>query len=311
MSNINIFYYRLRKEKNFGDELGPFIVEKLSKKKTNRIFIHGNKYNLIKGFLVLIYGILKKYHNIGDLLGYIRGKIQKQYILSAGSIIHFDYKENTKIWGSGIIKKDDTINPGVFCAVRGYKTIKRMDELKLIPPSVVGDPALILPLVYQTSKKKKYRIGIIPHIIHFDKFKNMENCDNIRIINLNSDSIENTIQEICACEYILSSSLHGLIVPHAYGIPSLYIKLEGKLNGDNIKFSDYFSSLNMVDYMPIEVPNNNWEDENKMIALIQKNMNFALPDTRTLNTIQANLLAVAPFEVDEKYLNMVNEQVFI
>ena len=54
------------------------------------------------------------------------------------------------------------------------------------------------------------------------------------------------IDQICSCERILSSSLHGLIVSDAYQIPSCWIELTGKISGGYFKYYDYASSVNRV-----------------------------------------------------------------
>lgn len=48
------------------------------------------------------------------------------------------------------------------------------------------------------------------------------------------------LDQICSCEYIASSSLHGLIMSEAYDIPNLWIELSGKLMGGHFKFHDFF-----------------------------------------------------------------------
>ena len=79
----------------------------------------------------------------------------------------------------------------------------------------------------------------------------------ILIINL-LDPIEKIITEISSCEITFSSSLHGVIVSHAYQVPSLWIKSnissEVKLAGDDIKFADYFSSVELPEYKAVELP---------------------------------------------------------
>ena len=50
------------------------------------------------------------------------------------------------------------------------------------------------------------------------------------------------IDQICGCDIIASSSLHGLIVAVAYGIP--FVWTESKhLIGGHFKFHDFFQSL--------------------------------------------------------------------
>jgi hypothetical protein len=52
------------------------------------------------------------------------------------------------------------------------------------------------------------------------------------------------IQDIAECEYIASSSLHGLIVADSLGIPCVRILLsEGIILGGDFKFNDYYSSV--------------------------------------------------------------------
>ena len=56
-------------------------------------------------------------------------------------------------------------------------------------PALVGDPALILPLFYQPkNKEKKYKLGIIPHVIDLEhpiiKQIQSENSNEVLIINL-------------------------------------------------------------------------------------------------------------------------------
>ncbi len=52
------------------------------------------------------------------------------------------------------------------------------------------------------------------------------------------------IENINKCEFIASSSLHGIITADAYNIPSLWIKLSNNIIGGHFKFQDYMLSVN-------------------------------------------------------------------
>ena len=45
-----------------------------------------------------------------------------------------------------------------------------------------------------------------------------------------------------ACAYIVSSSLHGICVAEAYGIPAVWVRLADNIVGGEFKFRDYYAS---------------------------------------------------------------------
>lgn len=167
-------------------------------------------------------------------------------VFSTGSIIHHIPKDRfTIILGSGLIKSEEcNIPSAIFYAVRGMLTKKNLGITEDIP---LGDPALLLPLVYTppTLQHAKKPIGIVPHYVHYasaclDAFRYDE---HYKIINVRAET-KYVIDEICSCSAIISSSLHGLIVADAYGIPNKRLIFEGfPLVGEDFKFNDYFSSI--------------------------------------------------------------------
>lgn len=163
-----------------------------------------------------------------------------------GSIVA-QARDNTTVWGSGLIKKD--LQPSrktTYLAVRGPLTRKVLQMHELEVPEVYGDPALLLPHLHKRPVEKKYRLGIFPHYVDYEQAQEWYAADkSIKIINaLNADPIA-VVDEIRECETIVSSSLHGIIIAQAYGIPCHWVKFSDKLFGDDIKFHDYFQSVNV------------------------------------------------------------------
>ncbi len=69
-------------------------------------------------------------------------------------------------------------------------------------------------------------------------------ASSIRLIDVQS-SVEDFVNQIVRCEFAASSSLHGIIISHAYGIPAVWIKFRDLPSGDDSKFHDYFLSVGM------------------------------------------------------------------
>jgi len=108
-------------------------------------------------------------------------------------------------------------------------------------PEIYGDPALLLPL-FCKPKEKEYKIGIVPH---YKDYKQVSaNYKKYKIINVVNKNPLNVAKEISSCEYIISSSLHGIIAAHAYGIPAARVTFS-KIYGDGSKFEDYCASVDV------------------------------------------------------------------
>lgn len=165
-----------------------------------------------------------------------------------GSILGWSRNRNLVIWGSGFISEDSFLRciPKRVCAIRGPLTRKKLLEFGVECPEVYGDPALLLPKYYSPKIVKKYRIGIVPHYIDKDNPNFINLCKrlpcDVSIIDL-EQGVETAIDSILECEKIISSSLHGLIVADAYGIPSLRVKFSDNVAGGDFKFNDYFLSV--------------------------------------------------------------------
>ena len=182
---------------------------------------------------------------------------------SAGSIMRKINNNDTSIvWGSGIISLNDVFaRPKRICAVRGPHTKQRCEQLGYNCPEIYGDPAILMPSVYSPpSEKKAYKLGIIPHFVDYDcataAYRDMH---DVLIVDV-TKSVEDVINDINMCDATVSSSLHGLIISHAYGINSAWIKLSNLLEGDGIKFSDYYSAGGICNITPT-TPKKNWKRE--------------------------------------------------
>jgi pyruvyltransferase len=244
---------------NYGDILGPYLFEKLTLKKPILAKSpHDRRYRYF----------IKNYITVGS-------------VVSVASV-------NSVVWGSGIIKKNDRVRKASFKAVRGPLTRQRILELGFSCPETYGDPAILLPLFYAPRIVKKYKLGIVPHYVDYDAvFAQYNSVEGVTIIKLHSNNIEKTTDEILACEQILSSSLHGLIVPQAYGIKATWAKFSDKLTGDDVKFYDYFASVGIV--------STQFVDLQKSTLTTLPLLSGQIIDKNQLKKIQEELLYSCPF----------------
>lgn len=92
---------------------------------------------------------------------------------------------------------------------------------------------------------------------------------------------------------VVSSSLHGLIVADAYGIPSKWIKVSDKIYGDDFKYGDYYQSIGVKEEKPlivneqistVDLMNTCWKKEmNIDLEGLLESCPFYRPDAAAMN----------------------------
>lgn len=210
LKTVNVWWPKMPTPGNFGDILTPYLIKKMT----------------------------------GYTCNYSPNPFQVPTLLGIGSIISKTSKLTT-VWGSGTISTSSKAHPeSVYLAVRGPLTRDLIIEQGGICPDIFGDPALILPKILNISPNPKYELGIIPHYVDYEHARKWYAKDRrVKIINLLNADPTIPVREMMQCKTVVSSSLHGLIVANAYGIPAAWVKFSDKLAGDGIKFQDYFESV--------------------------------------------------------------------
>ncbi len=257
----NLFWWHGNSQiQNFGDWIGPLLFEAITGK--TPIYCPTRK---LQAFSTTFY-------TVGSVLGTIKEP------------------DRAIVWGSGIIHRDTSFKrPKEIHAVRGPISRERCRELGFSCPDVYGDPALLLPRYLERTKpEKKYAIGIIPHFVHFPVIASLlENSSDVKLIDVTMP-VQSVVDDIVACERTISSSLHGIIVSHAYGVPSAWVKFSEPLYGDDVKFLDYFASASVE----APVPPNLREDELAISVIRSVAQQAILPD---LSSLEERLIRACPF----------------
>ncbi|KAA5822437.1 polysaccharide pyruvyl transferase family protein [Algibacter amylolyticus] len=270
-NKIRLFWWneiKLQKKpkENYGDLLGKYLVEKISSKKV----------------------IWCKPANF-----YIQDFFSPIYVTIGSVLTHVNKK--CIVWGSGIISKEYKIKKAAFLAVRGPQTRKHLIDQGFSVPEIYGDPALLLPKYYNPKVEKEYKFGIIPHYRDFKKVNEFyKDQEGVLLIDLMTNDVETTTDLFLKCDKIVSSSLHGIIVAHTYGIPAVWQKFSDDVFGDDIKYQDYFESVNIKPYTPVIIDiKMNMSD----LDMIFENKS-TLPKKEVIDKMCKKLMEVCPFKSD-------------
>lgn len=297
---IDMYWYRHPSGRgNFGDELSPWIVKALApradikwvdptlgqKPLTSRVA------RLLKSQVMPAPG--------GYDLRYSRWHALRRgpALLAIGSIMRQARRSNISVWGAGIMTRHAPIGGGEFFAVRGPRTRERLSELGFKAPEAMGDPALLAPLFFKKSGTVTSEVTLIPHFQHHELFRSTASR-GVRVLDL-TDSVENVLQAIAESKVTLSTSLHGVIVSHAFGVPSLWISTSEverqPLTGDGVKFSDYFGSVGIDRVEPVAVGSIAGLDTRALKKMVDTAFGATLPAVEQVVERQRDLLLTVPF----------------
>lgn len=288
MKYIKLVYWN---KLNLGDLLSPYIVNKLSglPVKYKDFYFLG-----IKGQIGLLIDFLKGRRTIKEITKTLF--FFEKNLLAVGSIMALGNKKSI-VWGSGFMNWNESFRGGKVLAIRGKLTNDKLIAMGFRHCNAFGDPALLLPLIVSPTENKVRDVVIIPHWKEVESFKKKYG-EHYKVLDIRTADIENFISELTSCRYVLSTSLHGIILSHAYGIPALWIK-KGYIDTDGFKFHDYFSSVDIPFYDGIE-NFDSYLKEDTWKSLFTEYEKYILP-YKNIRDIQKKLLSVAPFRVLSKY----------
>ena len=287
--------------RNWGDDLNYYLLRQL----TGRPVIFYHNFKLAKWFH------LRNYLCIGTLLDGKPYKNSETIVWGSGS--------------SGADR--DLSIPQRVLSVRGPLTCEYLKRHQVLSPKVYGDPALLLPRMYRPERgvgdkfqvlsvaslgeseqssnssfkfqvpsskvqSSKFKMGIIPHVVDQQhpviKEIREKYADEILIIDLaHYERWTDVIDQICSCEKILSSSLHGIIVSDAYQVPNCWVELTGNISGGHFKYLDYAASVGRAFDKPIKV--------NSVEEL--ESLDVECASSLTISALQEGLLKTCPFKV--------------
>lgn len=169
-------------------------------------------------------------------------------LLGIGSILGFRC-QNAIVWGSGIMYEHTIFQDRLryshldIRAVRGPKTRQQLLNIGKDCPEIYGDPAILMPLIFQPQNvTKKYPASVIlHHTTRIPEFPYHLGCNPINVM---TNDYETFITQILESSLVISSSLHGIILAEAYGVPAVLLSAP---NQRLFKFEDWYHSTGRYD----------------------------------------------------------------
>jgi len=127
---------------NFGDLLSPYLVEKLTSKPVKHIYLRPALK--ISSFMAPFRKQAFSYFAVGSILRRVNSR--------------------SIVWGSGTFGTEvrkDLNRKATYLAVRGPLTRNLLRIHGISCPDIYGDPALIIPELFNPPVEKRYSIGIV------------------------------------------------------------------------------------------------------------------------------------------------------
>ncbi len=218
-----IWWLQGEERQNFGDFLTEFLWNHLA----DRIRVPGDGYRLIGSAIAdgIVHADL---HGLGNW--------------EHGRIV---------FWCCGM-RDEQPLSPesvarSVFCGVRGPLT---RDVLNLPPSTPLGDPALLLPIMYdpRPNARTKGKAVCSPHFRDATCDERLLESTGAEVIVRPSianspEALTQIVDELASADFVLAGSLHAAIVASAYDVPFCYFD-----NGNvdlPFKWRDFSASVNI------------------------------------------------------------------
>lgn len=244
--HVNLLWWDDRS--NFGDAVGPWLVRRIS--------------------------------GLKPVNGWRRG-LDVPPLAAVGSTASWLEQDGTQVWGAGLMRALDaaaverlaTLRGIRIHAVRGKLTAAELrSQLGWTVPEIYGDPALLLPrfLPVRDGQPSQGKVAVVPHLDHRgvlgaagcgagDQDPDAQDPENhgpdarVHVVDARQ-GMEQVVREIAGARACISSSLHGIIVAQAYGVPWTWVRIsDAVIAGDTFKFRDFFSTIQESEVSRVDV----------------------------------------------------------
>ena len=178
-----------------------------------------------------------------------KGRLQgtEDLLVAGGSIAQFFFdRPNVVLWGTGIFGDHGRhATPGwEVLAVRGPKTAR---ALGLADATPFGDAGLLAPLLLDPAEIEAHdQVVVVPHFGHRAYLEGRPETDRFRVLDPTGDPLE-VVRGIAGASQVVASSLHGLVVADAFGKPSAFLGIPGDpVMGGSFKFEDHDQAVDVA-----------------------------------------------------------------
>lgn len=189
---------------NFGDLLGPLIVERLA-------------------------GGAQR----------VDGPRTAPALLAVGSILQFS-RPGDVVWGAGLNGKlsvsDYNLDHLDVRAVRGPRTAELLQSAFGIgTPGIFGDPGLLVPTLFpetlEWAGQKKHDLTVLPNL------NDLRGVRRTRDVVSPRQELWSVVRRIAQSRLVVGSSLHGIVIAEALGVPARAV-----VSGSEspFKYEDYY-----------------------------------------------------------------------
>lgn len=211
---VELSYWRPERNRavNFGDELSRTVVELMLARRGATLFDSAPK---------------------------------ARQLLAVGSVLHMA-TDQAVIWGTGLHgntpQRDHRYSGLDVRAVRGPVTRRFLADRGMEVPEVYGDPALLLPALTngRFAVTGEIDVGFVPNLHDMNHVKKSGMAARFPTMNIVDPlrAWDMVVADILRHRLVLASSLHGLIVAEAFGIPAIFVRLTD--HEPLLKYQDYY-----------------------------------------------------------------------
>ncbi|WP_158292622.1 polysaccharide pyruvyl transferase family protein [Serinibacter arcticus] len=173
---------------------------------------------------------------------------ERRRLVSIGSILGLTEPGDT-VWGSGVNGKSMNLGAAPDLdvrSVRGPETRRMLTAAGTSVPEVYGDPALLWSRYWNRDFYLRDRSEPLNDYVVLPNYNDLSLYSDSRVVSPIGDP-HHVIAEIARSSFVCGSSLHGIVLAESLGIPARLITSQAE---HSLKYDDYYFGSGRSSYAP-------------------------------------------------------------